>query len=89
MDNISRPIFGRFCQKPADMALRYGRLDLLNTPSGEEGQLHGHLVLTGHGAVEGEEGAEDVAQLAGRLRHGVVPDQQQPGEDGCVGGMVQ
>ena len=43
---------------------------------GDEGHLHGHLVLAGHGAVEREEGAEDVAQFAGRLRHRVVPDQQ-------------
>ena len=42
MDNISRPIFGRFCQKPADMALRYGRLDLLNTPTAVHSSLDKH-----------------------------------------------
>ena len=46
---------------------------------GDEGLLHGHL-----SPVEGEEGAKDVAQLAGQLHHGVIPDQQQPGEGGCT-----
>ena len=33
-----------------------------------------------HGRVQGEEGAENVAQLGVRLGHGVVPHQQQARE---------
>ena len=84
MDNISRPIFGRFCQKPADMALRYGRLDLLNTPRPHPANPAATAPGTAAAAVPA---AATMGQRGSGAPAGIspcIPTHDQEGQEGII-----